>query len=856
MARKDAKLEVLSAPLLGGSLIEKEAHLERLASQMGAASHRERTQRLKESGQSHLLPPVQKLIASWDEPLAGLIREHNAARHKRGDFVLYGPIFDDLTPRRIAGVALTAAVSRLMRPQRFKPSHDSGWPQGCAWSSLAREVAMSVYAEWHTDLLKEQAWNDKDMMWLLRRRWKTLDARKINQWFKHNATNTVEMDEELLFSKMGGDLLWHMIGVCMFDDGKCAINVANLERRSNRLVKWVFFDTKVIEAIDDAGKKMALLRPMNLPMVVEPLKWGPKGRGGYHKNRIKLVSRCSSRQRELLEGTDDAEFWHGVNHIANTPMTINGRVAEVMNQAIDSGGDTLGIPRMDELPKLPRLPDELALNRLRLMEWIRAKRKINEDNINIRGPRRQMHTLSATAAMMDGFDKFWIPVKLDFRGRVYAGTSTLSYTADDPHRGLLMMGEWKEPGPRGEWWKLVNAANHFGHDKLTFEERAEWASDHVGHMVKAAEKGLDDDWWQQAKKPWQFFAACVSFVDEGVAGRIMAGVDGTCSGLQHYAAMGLDEVAGEMVNLIPSEKPNDAYLTVLRAIIPVVQKDVADGKMTKIVRRNKDGTERSVEYVDAAGVVLPLLTQAAGKARDFVKQPVMTYTYGVTRNGVRGQLKGRFVDGEMEAGLAGACSVYLTDVIMDQMRQSASKATQIMEWLQECARLISRRERTTRVGSTLEEASEQTMEWWSPSGFPVVQPYWRNKMHQVTTLAGVMNVFVPDESGKVVAKDAEDGIAPNLVHSYDAAMLHRAAALCGLGRVALVPRHDDFNSHLATMDTLNTIVRDAFVTIYRDNVLENLRTQFQAIAPVKLPDPPERGNLDIEQVSNSRYFCH
>ena len=35
--------------------------------------------------------------------------------------------------------------------------------------------------------------------------------------------------------------------------------------------------------------------------------------------------------------------------------------------------------------------------------------------------------------------------------------------------------------------------------------------------------------------------------------------DGSCNGLQHYAALGRDEKGGQAVNLMPGPKPADVY---------------------------------------------------------------------------------------------------------------------------------------------------------------------------------------------------------------------------------------------------------------------------------------------------------
>jgi DNA-directed RNA polymerase, mitochondrial len=38
-----------------------------------------------------------------------------------------------------------------------------------------------------------------------------------------------------------------------------------------------------------------------------------------------------------------------------------------------------------------------------------------------------------------------------------------------------------------------------------------------------------------------------------------ANQDGSCNGLQHYAALGRDVLGGRSVNVLPSPKPQDVY---------------------------------------------------------------------------------------------------------------------------------------------------------------------------------------------------------------------------------------------------------------------------------------------------------
>lgn len=44
-------------------------------------------------------------------------------------------------------------------------------------------------------------------------------------------------------------------------------------------------------------------------------------------------------------------------------------------------------------------------------------------------------------------------------------------------------------------------------------------------------------------------------------------VDGSCNGMQHYAAFGRDENGGRQVNLADSERPGDVYTAILKLVL-------------------------------------------------------------------------------------------------------------------------------------------------------------------------------------------------------------------------------------------------------------------------------------------------
>lgn len=55
--------------------------------------------------------------------------------------------------------------------------------------------------------------------------------------------------------------------------------------------------------------------------------------------------------------------------------------------------------------------------------------------------------------------------------------------------------------------------------------------------------------------------------------RLHVHVDGSCNGMQHYAAFGRDENGGRQVNLADSERPGDVYTAILRLVLKEIQNE-------------------------------------------------------------------------------------------------------------------------------------------------------------------------------------------------------------------------------------------------------------------------------------------
>ena len=66
--------------------------------------------------------------------------------------------------------------------------------------------------------------------------------------------------------------------------------------------------------------------------------------------------------------------------------------------------------------------------------------------------------------------------------------------------------------------------------------------------------------------------------------------------------------------------------------------------------------------------------------------------------------------------------------------------------------------------------------------------------------------------------------------------------------------HDSFGTHACDMERLAIVIRTQFIKLYKGDVLGDFRDQIQAMTVTKLPEMPEYGILNINEVMESEFF--
>ncbi|UUY00961.1 DNA-directed RNA polymerase [Sphingomonas sp. J315] len=614
---------------------------------------------------------------------------------------------------------------------------------------------------------------------------------------------------------------------------------------------YVIRPTELVEDwLERQHARCELLSPMLLPMIVRPKRWRTPKVGGYlgsrrvaHAGRQdtglsshRIVKSSSKTHQSLLAETSMPLVYEAVNHIQETPWRINRRVLEVMREVWDGGGTLAGLPpREDET--IPERPEAADVDDDVRKAWNREAAMIHEANAEARARRLRVQTTLWLGEKFVDEPEIYFPHSMDFRGRVYPMPAMgVHPQADDPGKALLEFAHGLPVGPTGGFWLAVHIANLFGVDKVSFKDRVDWTYAHSAELIDSALNPLDGNrFWTTADSPWMALAAAFDFADflehgEAHVSRLPIPLDGSNSGLQHFSAMLRDPVGAAAVNLLPAAEPQDVYMEVGRRAQAVVDADPAP----------EADPWRNGKVIRAIS-----------------KRPTMTFVYSATRFGMQDMILSALRDldrANAEAGklphLEGAdnyaAALYLSHVMYEAISEVVSAASGAMGWLRDVARVAV--------------AANEPIRWTTPDGLPVEQSYRELYGRRVKAhwMGRQIKVTLAVEGSGINSRGQINGIAPNFVHSLDAAHLRavaRGAKARGIDYLAVI--HDSFGTHAARTDELVTILRETFVDQYRPDVLARLRDEIVEQLPPDLaeqiPPLPPKGTLDLDDIERSPY---
>eukprot|EP00055_Hartaetosiga_balthica_P000193 m.135922 g.135922 ORF g.135922 m.135922 type:complete len:1162 (-) comp10314_c0_seq1:1679-5164(-) len=603
------------------------------------------------------------------------------------------------------------------------------------------------------------------------------------------------------------------------------------------------------------------LMATDLPMLVPPIPWTGTRSGANLLAPVTFMRTIDGNYHHygLVSQTAPllTKMFDALSYISSTSWRVNSQVADIVERIFfeEVGVPALSIPphRISDLPTL-----KSTANEAERVAHIAAIQQLEKDRNEAFSMRITLH-LRLMVAQMFKDKPFYLPHNIDFRGRAYTIAPYLTHIGDDMCRGLLTFAKKKPLGDRGLRWLKIHLSNVYGNDKCSLDDREKFAEQNIHHINETVSnplKFLEDGetmWWLEGDSPWQILSTCLELHaalnspdPTAFESSLPVHQDGTCNGLQHYAALGRDKDGARHVNLSTSpgeDFPQDVYSAVARKMDILINKN-ANGEFAHPVSQTHERAQEIAKMIASHG---PL-------QRKIVKQTVMTNVYGVTFVGGRDQIvrqlrAAKLVPNEDIRDTAN----YLTTLVFQSLGEIFEKAQKIQKWLSRQAKMIA--------------ASGEPVAWITPLGFPVVQPY--HKANSITFPSKLQAIYIVETSNPgylpAIGKQAS-AFPPNFVHSLDSTHMMLTANRCREKDIVFASVHDSFWTHACSVDEMSEFIREEFVSMHSKPILQNLvnffklsyegRPLVQAAKGgiVEVEDDPGQGEFEIKEVMNSRYF--
>lgn len=641
------------------------------------------------------------------------------------------------------------------------------------------------------------------------------------------------------------------------------------------------------------------VEPWSMPMLVPPRPWITYNSGGYLTHKTSSVRFKEDPLHMALIHQADKEgklekILCGLDVLGRTAWKINDKILSVALNMWNSGVNVATLEAPFEGSLLEYKAKDSFSSHEEYVEYVRRamerKENISKSHSNMCDTNYKLEIARQFVGLL-----FYLPHSVDFRGRAYPIPPHLSHVGSDLSRGLMIFAEGRPLGERGIRWLKIQLANMAGYDKASFDERVAYAERHLDEVYDCADAPLTGrQWWKKADEPWQCLATCIELASAlrspdptQYISHLPCQQDGSCNGLQHYAALGGDVDGAKQVNLSPSDRPQDVYSAVANLVSAQIEKDAASDP----------------DHI--AGKLLGKIN------RKIVKQTVMTNVYGVTMFGARQQIQDRLKEFNVVSSESYKdARAYIAMAVFNSLGRLFDNAQRIQTWLTEASFEIAKSvppevsshfgigietdddgnvlkpPRRTRKWMEREDPADRypqtSVYWTTPLGFQVLQPY--NKMRSVSlrTVLQNINLRISSKFDPVDVQKQSSAFPPNFVHSLDATHMFMTALACYEAKVTFASVHDCFWTHAATVDEMSVILREQFIKLHSQPILERLRDEFveryrgyivpeglnkgrgpsgdirhiqvSNWRPISIPPIPPKGDFDINLVKNSDYF--
>lgn len=523
-----------------------------------------------------------------------------------------------------------------------------------------------------------------------------------------------------------------------------------------------------------------LIEPSNMPMIARP------NTITEHNKKYLLTEDARSFSDDIIRFNPENAGrtiigdiqYKTLNELSNVQFCINKDILEfVLNE-----WENKNVLFFKECSEHPRTKDLLKANK-------KLKLEIFTHNENYKF---NLHLINI-AKLYANTPAFYLPVYMDFRGRVYPYSYYLSYQGSDLARALINFTITGEINDSNVIYLKYYLANLDSKQKFnSLNEKVVWVdkilskledSDIRNHVIS---KNLSE--------PFQYYSTIkilLAYYRDGITTTgIPVLLDASCSGLQHFSALCTNIKLATEVNVLRgnNDKINDVYTTATNYV-----NDLLLSKQMNIKLSRKD-----------------------------MKVPIMTTTYNVTRYGIQQYLEEAFrielKDGVYTYYYKKDETMFVTGKDFQQLVDFVKNAVfNLFPFMSEMLKYFND---MIKIHNSL----GIEVAWTTPSGLKVIQKYVRMKPIRIgkKIKSSLKPITINIASDKINTNKQVLAFMPNMVHSLDSSNIH---LLCAHS-LNIYTIHDCFASSIDQIQLIEKQVSKIFMDMYfKENYLVILHNQ-------------------------------
>jgi DNA-directed RNA polymerase len=773
--------------------IEEQLEWERHAKAQGLSRLHQQTSRLE--CQDYASASIYG-IASIDTIMPRVIAEieRTVEYHvKRGcNGVAYKEIAHYLAD--IEAMACAAIALKVIFDKVFSIKDEANW-----YANICDAIGTAVEQEC------QMRWYEREVPGLLH---------KLKEIYWHESKGTPQKFSVMRLMMNRNGIIWHRwqrdvkvrLGGWLLD---CVCNVSgwfepfNMMQHGKRQ-KVILPSAAFMDAKDQIMANAEMFAPLAWPMLVPPRDWSNEKAGGYYLNEIMLGHDMVRRGRPCIQGETPIEF---LNKIQGVAYRLNPFVVDVAEALFERGYKVGKFIPIVEVP-LPPKPVDIADNKEARQGYKRDAAHVMDKNAQaFKKSCRTRMTMDAVSKYKDR-ERFYLPWSFDYRGRAYPIPAFLTPQDTDFGKSLLQFADAAFITNDCVEWIKFQVATTFGLDKAPITERLDWVDNNESLITRVATDPIGNIGdWEGVEEPWLFLAACEEYyytciVCTRQSTRLPIAVDATCSGVQILAGLARDASAARLVNVLPGDRPQDAYREVAEVAIP------------NIPERLQPHTDRKV-----------------------TKRTVMTLPYNSKPHSNRKYIREAYDEkDECDPPITKEELTQVVSAVRGAMREVLPGVMDVMEWIER------------EVGIIIRGGADH-LEWVTPSGFVVYQKLNKKEVETMKLqLLGRCQISVATgDTDEVNLQKHKNTTSPNLIHSLDASLLH-LATLKFDAPIALI--HDSVLCRATDMGCLSYLIRETYMYMFAEH--DYLRDWAKQVGATT--EPPIIDTLEPESVIESTYF--